>query len=138
MSRENIDVVRGWVAGLRATTDVWDPRGDYYPVEKFPESRPCHGTEQIERFISDFHQAWGEHEFKINAITPVGEDRVLVQASLAAEGRGSGLSLQGDVFHCFWLRHGRIFRQEDHLTLRGALRALGLNGDTLEAVGLSE
>jgi hypothetical protein len=42
------------------------------------------------------------------------------------------------MFHCFWLRHGRIFRQEDHLTLPGALHALGLQGETLEAVGLSE
>jgi hypothetical protein len=57
---------------------------------------------------------------------------------LMAEGKESGLSLEGDMFHCFWLRHGRIFRQEDHLTLPGALRALGLQGETLEAVGLSE
>jgi hypothetical protein len=62
----------------------------------------------------------------------------LVRASLAAAGRGSGLNLQGELFHCFWLRHGRIFRAEDHLTLPGALHALGLSGQTLEAAGLSE
>jgi hypothetical protein len=64
--------------------DFWEPHGDDYPVEKFPESRPCHGAE--------------------------------------------------DIAHCFWLRHRRIFRQEDHLTLRGALRAFGLSGRTLQAV----
>ena len=30
------------------------------------------------------------------------------------------------------------FRMEDHLTLGGALRALGLEGETLAAAGLSE
>ena len=40
-------------------------------------------------------------------------------------------------FSLMWLRHARFFRSEDHLTLRGALRALGLEGDTLEAAGLA-
>jgi len=50
-------------------------------------------------------------------------------------GRGSGLNLEGDLYQCFWLRHGRFFRVE---TLSGALHALGLHGETLEAAGLSE
>jgi hypothetical protein len=57
---------------------------------------------------------------------------------VAAEGRESGLKLEGDLHHCLWLRNGRLLRVEDHLTLAGALRALGLDGDTLEAAGLSE
>jgi len=48
------------------------------------------------------------------------------------------VKLDGDLYHCFWLRHQRIFRVEDHLTLTGALRALGLSGDSLEAAGLRE
>jgi hypothetical protein len=32
----------------------------------------------------------------------------------------------GQVFICFWLRNGLVFRQEDHLTLAGARTALGL------------
>ena len=39
---------------------------------------------------------------------------------------------------CVWLRHGRFFRCEDHLTLKGALRALGLSGETLADAGLGE
>jgi hypothetical protein len=57
---------------------------------------------------------------------------------LRGEGRGSGIRLEGDVFQCYWLRHGRFFRVEDHLTLRGALHALGLQGETLEAAGLRD
>jgi hypothetical protein len=48
------------------------------------------------------------------------------------------VKLDGDIYHCAWLRQGRFFRWEDHLSLKGALRALGLSGETLEAVGLSE
>jgi hypothetical protein len=147
MSRENVEVVRGYLTGYGGdgptelpalVAGVWDSHGDYYPVEKFPESRPCHGVTEIARFLSEFQQAWEHFEFKIKAITPVRDDRVLVRASLAAAGRGSGLNLQGELFHCFWLRHGRIFRAEDHLTLPGALHALGLSGQTLEAAGLRE
>ena len=74
----------------------------------------------------------------ITAITPVRDDRVLVRAMMVGEGRESGISLEGELFQCYWLRHGRIFRQEDHLTEEGALHALGLSGETLEAAGLSE
>ena len=147
MPMENVEVARGYLTGYgrdgptelsALVAGVWDPYGDYYPVEKFPESRPCHGVTKIARFLSEFEQAWEHFEFKVKAITPVRDDRVLVRASLVAEGRGSGLNLQGELFHCFWLRHGRIFRAEDHLTLPGALRALGLSGETLEAAGLRE
>jgi hypothetical protein len=138
MSQENVEVVRGYLADDRAHREVWDQRGDYYPVQKFPESRPCHGIEEIERFHREFREAWEHVNLGIEAITTVADDRVLVSAVLAAEGRESGLNLHSKLYYCFWLRQGRVFRQEDHLTLPGALRALGLSGVTLEAAGLSE
>jgi hypothetical protein len=48
------------------------------------------------------------------------------------------VALEGDLYHCFWLRHGRFIRVEDHLTAKGALHALGLTGDALDAAGLRE
>jgi hypothetical protein len=89
-------------------------------------------------FSSGFQQSFEQVEFSIQAMTPVGDDRVLVRLLLAGEGKASGLRLGGEIFHCFWLRHGQVFRQEDHLTLPGAQRALGLDGETLEAAGLRE
>jgi hypothetical protein len=62
-------------------------------------------------------------EFRIDALTPVGDDRVLARLRLSFEGKTSGLKAGGELFHCFWLRHSRVFRQEDHLTLSGAVRA---------------
>ena len=43
--------------------------------------------------------------------------------------------LEGDLYHCCWLRHGRFIRIEGHLTPKGALRAIGLEEETLEAAG---
>jgi hypothetical protein len=54
------------------------------------------------------------------------------------EGRSSGVAQDADVYHCFWLRHVRFIRAEDHLTPKGALHALGLSGQALEAARLPE
>jgi hypothetical protein len=121
-----------------AVLEFWDETGDYYPVPKFPEARPCHGREEIAQFLVQFGEAFARYDWAIRWLTAVGDDRVLVCANLRAEGRGSGINLEGDVYHCLWLRNGHFFRQEDHLTLSGALHAFWLEGDTLEAAGLSE
>ena len=121
--------------------DFWDSDGDYYPVRKFPESRPCHGPDEIKSFMAEFESAWENYEFLVKEAHAVGDDRVFLHGYIRAEGRESGAALEGDIYQCFWLRHGRLFRQEDHLTKKGALRALGLDDysdGALEAVGLRE
>ena len=146
MSQQNLEVVRRWFAPLSgspaelsaAASELWDATGDYYPVPKFPEAQPCHGVEEIVQFLVRFGDAFARMDWAIRWLAAAGDDRVLACANLHAEGRGSGIELNGDVYHCFWLRHGRFFRVEDHLTLNGALHALGFEGATLEAVGLSE
>jgi hypothetical protein len=147
MSGENVEVARRFVEAYgsaapedwgRFVADFYERDADYYPVRKFPEARPCHGIEEIARFLADYRDAWDHYEFVVKNLIAVGDDRVLVHTVIRAEGRESGLKLDGDLYHCGWLRHGCIFRWEDHLTLKGALRALGLTGETLEAAGLRE
>src|SRR3954467_10088400 len=127
MSQENVEIVRRWFAPLRASpeevvagvSEFWDATGDYYPVRKWPEARPCHGREEVAQFLVQFQEAFSHYDWAIRWLVAVGDDRVLACANLRAEGRGSGISLEGDVYHCFWLRHRRFFRAEDHLTLSG-------------------
>jgi ketosteroid isomerase-like protein len=146
MSQDNVEIVRRSLAALSASpeevrasaAEFWDADADYYPVRKFPEAQPCHGREEVAQFLARFRETWSRQEWAIRELIAVGDDRVLGCTSLRAEGRESGVNLEGDVYQCFWLRHGRFFRVEDHLTLSGALHALGLEGGTLEAVGLSE
>jgi hypothetical protein len=146
MSQENVEIVRryfeegpggpaeqlsAWIAGF------WDPDGDYYPPRKFPESRPCHGRKEIVRFLTEYRAPWDLRPVVKDA-RAIGDDRVLVHGRVQAEGRGSGVPVEGDIYWCFWLRHGRFIRREDHLTAKGALHALGLSSEALEAAGLSE
>jgi hypothetical protein len=145
MSQENLEIVRRWFAPLsggsaevsKLMAELWDATGDYYPVPKFPEAHPCHSADEVAEFLVRFGEAFVRMEWTIRWLVAAGDDRVLASANLQAEGRGSGMELNGDVYHCFWLRHGRFFRVEDHLTVGGALRALGFEGDSLEAAGLS-
>jgi hypothetical protein len=129
-TQKSPDEYRAWV------TEFWDADADYYPVRRFPETRPCHGAEEIAEFAVGYHEAWSSYDSAISEVIAVGDDPVLVCAIARAEGRESGVKLEGDLYHCVWLRHGRFYRWEDHLTLKGALRALGLKGETLEATGL--
>jgi ketosteroid isomerase-like protein len=146
MSQENVEAVRRWYAAVSsgmeeaqsALAEFWDPDADYYPLRVFPEAQPCHGLEAVSLFVARYGETWSRIEYEVHELIEVGEDRVLAREHLRAEGRGSGVKTEGDHYTCVWLRHGRFLRVEDHLTLKGALHALGLKGDTLEAVGLSE
>ena len=70
MSQENVEIVRRFIEkygdapsdmqGLAA--DFFEPDADYYPVQKFPEARPCHGVEAIARFQVDYRDAWDRYE----------------------------------------------------------------------------
>jgi hypothetical protein len=146
MTRENVEVVRRWLASAdegreavqSAVAEFCDPDVDYYPVRKFSDGRPCHGSGEFSQFLDRFWEAWFRVEWAVEDLIEVGDDRVLASARLRAEGRGSGVKLEGDLYQCLWLRHGRLFRVEDHLTLSGALHGLGLTGETLEAAGLRD
>lgn len=118
--------------------DFWEVNGDYYPVAAFPETRPCHGREQIVAFLADFLTAWDEYSYTVKTAKAIADDRVLLHGHMRARGRVSGASMDGDIYHCCWLRHGRFIRIEDHLTEKGALNALGIRSDSLEAAELRE
>jgi hypothetical protein len=148
MSQENVEIVRHYLEelppegvpleqNLAWITGFWESDGDYYPVRKFPEARPCHGREEIARFFTEYRATW-HYRFVVEDARAIADDRVLVRGRISAEGTASGVALEGDLYHCFWLRHGRFIRVEDHLTAKGALHALGLSGEALEAGGLEE
>jgi hypothetical protein len=146
MSQENVEIVHRFIRECERKPDqlpaivaqFWDPDGDYYPVRKFPEAVPRHGREEIARFMVQYREMWDRWESPIKKLIAIGDDRVLGVTTTRAEGPRSGISMEGDLYYCLWLRHGRIFRCEDHLTLKGALHALGLHGETLDQAGLKE
>jgi SnoaL-like protein len=144
MSQDNVEIARRYFEGQARhepsewVAEFWESNGDYYPPPKLPEARPCHGSEEIVRFSTEFRAAWEGLRYVVKDLRAVGDDRVFVHRHLSAAGRTSGVPMEGDVYHCCWLRHGRFIRVEDHLTERGALHAIGLSGETLQAAGLPE
>ncbi len=146
MAQKNVEIARRWLeaafGGAESVAPVIanlvDDDLDYYPVRKFPGAHPCHGREQFSHWLRDYLEAFARIENVIQGLYPVGDDRVLAHVTLRMEGRTSGVNLEGDLYNCMWMRHGRLFRIEDHLTVSGALRALGLEEATIEAAGLSE
>ena len=126
MSQENVEIVRRFYEEFPSAQErlsefvagYWEPDGDYYPVRKFPEARPCHGHKQIEDFFSEYLAAWQRYEYDVKDVKAIGDDRVLARGRIAGTGRHSGMALEGDLFHSCWLRHGRLIRVEDHLKER--------------------
>ena len=94
---------------LATTEELWEVDTDYYPVRKFPEAQPCHGVQECLKFFARYFEAFSRYESAIRDVIAVGDDRVLACLNLRAEGRGSGINLKGDLYQCFWLRHGRFF-----------------------------
>ena len=151
MSQENVEIVRRTLNAFRwgpegaapeemqeVVSEFWDPDADYYPSRKFPESRPCHGREEIVRFFSEYFRAWDQVEAEPKALIAVGDHRVLAHFTLSSEGSGSGLGLRADLYACIWLRNARVLRWEDHFTPAAALSAFDLDEWGLEAAGLRE
>ena len=116
MSQENVEIVRRWLAigsagpeqARAVVAEFCDADVDYYPVRKLSGGRPCHGLEEYSEFLARWLEAWSDLEWVVQELIEVGDDRVLVCASLRAEGRGSGVKLEGDLYQCLWLRHGRL------------------------------
>jgi SnoaL-like domain len=147
MSQRNADLVRRAVEQLGLTdreaigayvAEFWDPDADYYPVRKFPEARPRHGCDEITSFLMSFTEGWDSFDFVPLTVEAVGDDHVLVRATIRALGRDTRLSLEGGIYQCVWLRNGRILRWEDHLTEAGAVHALGVSDESIEVTGPNE
>jgi hypothetical protein len=77
MSEENTEIVRRYLEDLPTAREpmpewiarFWDSDGDYYPVRKFPEARPCHGREEIERFMNEWVEVWERYDFVLKEVT---------------------------------------------------------------------
>jgi hypothetical protein len=138
VSEQNVETIRRFTERMRtvwASAEPWlplleefcEPDLDYYPVRKFPGTKSCHGVAEFAEFLTTYRDAWDRIEWDMTEVVAVGDDRVYTRGTLSGEGSGSGATVGGPLFICYWLRHGRIFREEDHLTEEGARRAFGLS-----------
>ena len=142
MSEHNLEAVRRWLGwgGLQAPAEhgrvlgemhdlidsLWAEDSDYYPVRAVPGATPCHGRDEVKAFMTSFWDAWDTWWVTLVDAQTFDDVRALGHTHVRGVGKGSGLDLDGAVFHAFWFRGGRILRLEDHQTERGALVGLGL------------
>lgn len=59
--------------------------------------------ESLVRFFTAFYSAWEDYRYVIKDATAIGDDRVIAHGAIRAEGRASGVALEGDAYHRFWL-----------------------------------
>lgn len=121
---------------MDAVAELWDADADFYPVRKFTEASPSHGRQEMARFIGEFLKTDADTEWVPKEVIAVGDDRVFSRLRFHAEGRASGVQVEAYLYLMAWFRRGRVLRMKNHLTVRGALRSLGLEGETVEAAGL--
>jgi len=134
MSQENVEIVRRWVEfynerdtdGLiRLTTPDYEMKSVFAGVESGGIFRGYAGFPF--EYFKTLDDAYEQFELVAEDFIDVGA-AVLMVAHIDWRGRGSGAEGRGPLFALFWLRAGRVFREES-FTVRA---------DALEAAGLSE
>ncbi len=134
MSQENVEIVRRvyelWNKGdLDAAVEVLDQHVVWNAYVHLPDSRPRHGTREVQQWADEFTEAWGEIQVHIERLEDVGDDSVLALVRMTGRGRGSGAAVESGVDgHVWTVRNLKV----------AAVRMYQGAEDALEAVGLRE
>jgi hypothetical protein len=97
---------------LRLVADFWEPEADFCPVRKFPEARPCHGVEEIARFLTAYRDAWERYEMEIKKLIPALLERAAQPVRRLGQGGPGNIDPRG----------GEVARHRAH-ALAGIVRA---------------
>jgi ketosteroid isomerase-like protein len=134
MSRENVEVVRRWIdfynrrdtdGLIRLTASNYEMKSVFAGAETGGVFRAYEGFPFA--YFKEIDDAYERFELFPTEWIDAGAAVVMV-ADMAWRGRGSGAEGRSPLFAVFWLRAGKVFREES-FTVRG---------EALEAVGLSE
>jgi len=113
MSRENVELVRRWY-------DAWN-RGDTHTViqsfapdvvwhghPRLPEPGPYGSRDEVERWMAQFREAWGELRTEPVELLDAG-DSVIALIHMTGRGRGSGVEIGGGVdVHLITIANGEV------------------------------
>jgi ketosteroid isomerase-like protein len=101
VSSDNVELVRryydDWNRGdVDAVVSAFAPDVEWHGHPRLPEPGPYRTRADVERWMAQFREAWGEL-----AAEPVelidAEDRVVALVHMTGRGRGSGVEVQGGV-----------------------------------------
>jgi len=128
MSQENVEIVRSAYAvlaeqGVEAVLAFTDPQFEATtPPSLASEPDTYRGHEGVRRWFASFGDAMEGVYFEGQDFTSVG-DKVLVETTLHARGRTTGIETEQRAFLVWTLREGMVTRVETFAEQRQALEA---------------
>lgn len=127
VSRENVEVVRGWLSAFENDTDTFreltHPGIEWAPFEN--NHTPSHGLDGAMRIRDGWLDAWAEHRVDLEEMIDAGDD-VVVSLHVTASGRGSGVEVDVRLHGHFKVREGKVIYLFEHEDRAAALKAVGL------------
>jgi ketosteroid isomerase-like protein len=101
VSAENVERVRrhyaAWNNGdIQAATAAFAPDVEWHGHPRLPEPGPYRGREEVERWMAQFQEAWGELSAEPVELVDAG-DSVVALVHMTGRGRGSGVAVRGGV-----------------------------------------
>jgi ketosteroid isomerase-like protein len=136
MPRENAELARRWIDAInRRDPEVIDRliQRDYELHNPWTPGGGVHrGRDSVRSFARGFFDSWETFTVEEVRLIEAGES-VVVLAHARAEGKTSGLTLDGPLAYVHTVREGRLARTQVFMDHREALRAAGL-GKGVEVV----
>lgn len=127
---DNAEVVRNWIRAtndgdLKRLLELADPEFEMVEASDLPGAAHVRGLPELERYAYGWARNWAETDWREEELAEIGQDRVLLIASLRLRGLRSELTVERRWAYVFTVRDGRVLRQIGYNTKEQALSALG-------------
>jgi ketosteroid isomerase-like protein len=84
------------------------------------------GHDGIRRYFDDIGSAWEEWRVEIHSISVIPGERVIIESTMHARGKGSGAALANFAAHIWTIKDGKLLRNELYRDRAEAERAAGI------------
>jgi ketosteroid isomerase-like protein len=146
MSQENVDLVRkfiapgvgndyvhmfdddaAWAALVPCLEPLVDPGFEGAQFAWGQQTNEWRGLEGLREAFREWLAPWSTYYDEIEAVLPVGEDRVLTLGHERGLRRDSGIEVTSEMGGIYTVRNGKIVRVAFYATRAEALETLGLS-----------
>jgi ketosteroid isomerase-like protein len=134
VSQENVEIVKRAInaATRRPKPDfdvvnvLFDARHEFVSRLTGVEGAAFPGVGGFREWLAKMDEAWERWEWKLERVTDLGGDRVLVVASITAHSRLGGVPLESESALVTTVCDRKIVRSEGYASVEQALKAVGL------------
>jgi ketosteroid isomerase-like protein len=108
---------------LDAALEVCHPEVEFLSVLAV-DGKAYLGHAGIRQYFEDVHSAWDEWTVEVHRTAGVADGRVVIEMTMHARGRESGLPIAVFAAHIWTLRDGKLLRNQPFREPELALRAI--------------